>query len=164
MTEQLTFAETPKRVHIVIMKKSWGLTPKILSGAKTIESRWYMHKVAPWGRIETDDDLYFKDSGEPVTVKAKVRGVVTFEDLKPGQSAQILAMYGGDDGIGVDDIAYFGALFNSKRYCMLVGIKDAEPCEPFRINKSGFGSQAAWLITDDIRKLTEANEGSANIE
>lgn len=27
--------------HVAIMKKSWGLTRKILSGEKTIESRWY---------------------------------------------------------------------------------------------------------------------------
>ncbi|MDO8559127.1 MAG: hypothetical protein Q7R84_02240 [bacterium] len=38
--------------HLAIMKKSWGLTEKILSGQKKIESRWYLSKRSPWDTIE----------------------------------------------------------------------------------------------------------------
>ena len=58
--------------HVAIMRNSWGLLSKIISGNKTIESRWYKTKYRPWGRIKSGDILYFKDSGKPVTVKAKV--------------------------------------------------------------------------------------------
>lgn len=64
--------------HVAIMRKSWGLLPKILSGEKTIESRWYMARYAPWNRIEKGDIVYFKNSGEPVTVKAEVSKVMQF--------------------------------------------------------------------------------------
>jgi len=30
--------------HVAIMRKAWGLTDKILSGQKKIESRWYSVK------------------------------------------------------------------------------------------------------------------------
>ena len=33
--------------HVAIMKKSWGLTDKILSGQKKIESRWYLSSFCP---------------------------------------------------------------------------------------------------------------------
>jgi len=39
------------RVHVAIMRKGWGLTGKILTGEKTIESRWYMNRYRPWGAM-----------------------------------------------------------------------------------------------------------------
>jgi hypothetical protein len=62
--------------HIAIMKKSWGLLSKIISGEKKIESRWYMAKCAPWDRIGAGEIVYFKDSGCPVTIKTKVSKVM----------------------------------------------------------------------------------------
>lgn len=49
--------------HIAIMNGPWNLIPKILSGEKTIESRWYRTRRAPWGGIRAGDTVYFKDSG-----------------------------------------------------------------------------------------------------
>ena len=69
--------------HVAIMRKSWGLTQKILSGKKKIESRWYKVKYAPWDRIKFGEIVYFKDSGEPVTIKTEVEKVIQFSDLTP---------------------------------------------------------------------------------
>ncbi|TRZ55516.1 hypothetical protein D4Q76_00300 [archaeon] len=57
--------------HIAIMKKSWNLTQKILSGKKKIESRWHNSKRAPFGRIIAGETVYFKDSREPVSICTK---------------------------------------------------------------------------------------------
>jgi hypothetical protein len=67
--------------HIAIMKKSWGLIPRILKGEKSIESRWYKHKAVPWGKIFSGDTIYFKNTGEPVGVAAKVVNVIQYEQL-----------------------------------------------------------------------------------
>lgn len=67
--------------HIAIMKKSWELIPKIISGEKTIESRWYKNRIAPWDRISEGDTVYFKDSGEPVSAVATVSKVLQFDNL-----------------------------------------------------------------------------------
>ena len=69
--------------HVAIMKKQWGLTEKVLTGEKTVESRWYKTKHTPWDKIKAGDSLYFKDSGEPVIVKAKVAKVLQFANLGP---------------------------------------------------------------------------------
>ncbi|GAG20427.1 unnamed protein product, partial [marine sediment metagenome] len=83
--------------HIAIMKKSWGLTEKVVTGEKTVESRWYKVRCAPWDRIKSGDIIYFKDSAEPVTVKAKVTKVLQFDNLNPKKTEQILARYGKAD-------------------------------------------------------------------
>ena len=71
--------------HVAIMRKSWGLTQKILTGEKKIESRWYKFKRAPWNQIRSGDTIYFKDSGEPVRIRAKVSKVLQFSDLTPAR-------------------------------------------------------------------------------
>ena len=75
--------------HVAIMKKSWGLTEKILSGEKKIESRWYMIRCAPWDRIKGTDTVYFKNSGEPITIKALVTKVLQFSDLNQKKVKEI---------------------------------------------------------------------------
>lgn len=139
--------------HVAIMKKSWGLLPKILSGEKTIESRWYKFKVAPWGRIKRSDSVYFKNSGEPVTVRSKVLKVLSFESLTQGKVKEILREYGQRDGIRPKDLDRFYQLFKDKKYCLLIFLKETQKIRPFDINKKGFGLMAAWLCVSDINQI-----------
>jgi ASC-1-like (ASCH) protein len=65
--------------HVAIMNKSWKLIPKILSGEKTIESRWYHTKRSPWNIVSQEDTVFFKDSGSNITASAKVARVIQYE-------------------------------------------------------------------------------------
>jgi ASC-1-like (ASCH) protein len=143
--------------HIAIMKKSWGLLPKIVSGEKKIESRWYKNKSAPWGKIEKGDIVYFKNSGEPISIKAKVGKVLRFESLNPKKVKQILNKYGKDDGIDENKIPNFYKLFKNKKYCLLIFLKSHQKIKPFNISKKGFGMMSAWLCVDDINKIKVKN-------
>ena len=140
-----------KKDHVAIMCKSWGLTQKVLSGEKAIESRWYMNRYKPWGVINQGDTVYFKDSGEPVRLRATVDKIVQFENLTPQKVAAILKQY-SHDGLGIDknDIKLYFEMFKNKRYCLLVFLKDPRIVEPFEIDKSGFGNMAAWITVDRI--------------
>jgi ASC-1-like (ASCH) protein len=139
--------------HIAIMKKEWGLLPKIISGQKTIESRWLMNQSAPWGNVHEGDTVYFKDAGEPVNVKAKVSHVLELDNLSPQRISDILDFYGEDDGISEADMPQFEALFRDKQYCVLIFLEDIKVVEPFHIDKSGFGMQTAWLTCASVRAL-----------
>lgn len=132
------------------MRKSWGLLPKITDGTKTIESRWYKNKSSPWGKIKKGEPLYFKNSGEGITVKAKVKEVLSFENLTPKIVLNILKEYGGLDGIKNESIPYFYNLFKVKKYCLLIFLKEIQKVKPFQINKKGFGSMSAWMCVDNI--------------
>jgi ASC-1-like (ASCH) protein len=141
--------------HVAIMNKSWGLTEKILRGQKTIESRWYKAKYAPWNRIQAGEIIYFKNAGEPVTISAIVDRVLYFSDLTPGKVEEILVQYGQDAGIEEEKTPEFVERFKSKRYCMLIFLKDVQPVVPFEIDKHGFGSMSSWLCVDSVNRLTQ---------
>lgn len=85
--------------HIAILKKSSmtkgdSLLKNILYGKKTIDSRWYINKVAPWNQIEIDDEVYFKESGSPIRAKARVSYVIQYDDLNTNTISTIINTYG----------------------------------------------------------------------
>lgn len=139
--------------HIAIMRKSWGLTQKIATGQKTIESRWYMNRSAPWNNIHIGDTVYFKDSGEPVTLKTTVADVLQFDSLTPAKVRSLLEQYGHQDGLADEDIPHYYELFKHKRYCMLIFLKDVQTITPFHIDKTGYGAMAAWITAPTIESL-----------
>ncbi len=139
--------------HLAIMRKSWGLLPKILTGEKTIESRWYKNKYSPWDKINKGDIVYFKNSGEPVTVKTEVFDILQHAGLKPEMVREILQEYGAKNGLGINEIDKYYEMFKEKNYCLLIFLKNPEKIEPFEIDKSGFGAMSAWIMVDDISQI-----------
>ncbi len=139
--------------HIAIMQKSWGLTEKIVTGQKTIESRWYNKTYAPWGRISPGDTIYFKNTGEPITIEAEVEKVHYFSDLTPVKVQTILDEYSKGIGIEETDIPTFFEKFKHKRYCILIYLKHAQRIPPFEINKQGFGAMSSWICVEHISKI-----------
>jgi len=139
--------------HVAIMKKSWKLIPKILSGEKTIESRWYANRVRPWNFVTAEDSVYLKNSGEQIIALAKVSDIIQFSELTPEKVAWILKKYGKEIGIPKESIPKFYERFKDKKYCILVFLKDAKPIKPFHIDKTGFGLMSAWISVIDISKI-----------
>lgn len=139
--------------HVAIMRKTWGLVPKILTREKIIESRWYRNRSRPWGKIKTGDLVYFKNTGEGVTVRAKVEKVLGFENLTPDKVRKILNKYGAQDGIKATEVETYFQLFKNKKYCLLIYLKDPQKIAPFEINKEGFGAMAAWICVENIIQI-----------
>ncbi len=139
--------------HVAIMRKSWGLTKKILSGHKTIESRWYTTKRQPWGCINEGETVYFKDSGNPVALKATVAKVERYDGLTKQKVRALLDRMHNEDGIETEKIDYYAEMFRNKKYCMLIHLKDPQRVAPFNIKKKGFGMMAAWISIDKIDSI-----------
>ncbi|MEI6462952.1 MAG: ASCH domain-containing protein [bacterium] len=133
------------------MAKKSGFIEKILDGTKTIESRWYLHRVKPWGSIQKGDKVYFKYSGDRIKALAKVSNVLQFDHLTVSKSKEILMEYGDRIGLNLDD---YKDWCKEKNYCVLIFLEDPEEIsELFKINKKGFGSACAWLTLEDIQKI-----------
>jgi ASC-1-like (ASCH) protein len=147
--------------HVAIMQPSWGLLPKIIAGTKTVESRWYVQRRAPWGRINPGDKVYFKNAGAPVTVRAFVSGVRQFDNLTPAKVQELLGTYGQQDGLAAGELPLFYERFKAKRYCILVSLDRVEQIAPFQIDKSGYGLQSAWLSVPDIRRIVRKTSSAA---
>jgi hypothetical protein len=139
--------------HVAIMKKSWKLIPKILSGEKKLESRWGVNKCIPWGKVNKGDTIYFKNSGEPVTLKAKVQKIQEFGNLNPPKVRKIFEQYGGKDGIAIGDLESTITWAKKKRFCTLIYLENPQLVKPFNIDKSGFGAPAAWVTIKNINLI-----------
>lgn len=136
--------------HVAIMRPSWKLTEKILSGEKCIESRWYNTKYPPWDRIKTGDVVFFKE-GKFVSAKADVYKVLQFDNLNEKKVAELLDTYAKDDGIA-DRKNFFFQIFRDKKYCILIFLKNAQEAR-FQISKKGFGNMASWICVDDVSRI-----------
>ena len=139
--------------HVAIMRKSWGLLPKILTREKTIESRWYKNRYSPWDKIKQGDIVYFKNSGEPVTIKTEISKVIQYSDLTPARVKWALQKYGVKDGLGIDKLDKYYQRFKDRKYCLLVFLKNPQKIKPFDIDKTGYGNMSAWIVTDNVNKL-----------
>ena len=144
--------------HIAIMKSSWKLLPKILSGEKTVESRWYKTKACPWNRVFPGDTIYFKDSGKPVTLKARVTRVQQYI-LESSEDATSLFLQIKNKDLGIKALTkqdipqYVLDYISSKKYAIFVSFDNVQKIKPFNINKKGFGVQAAWLCVRDVKDI-----------
>jgi ASC-1-like (ASCH) protein len=153
MQNRLLSSTNRKRTHVAIMKADWGLTDKILTGEKTIESRWYMKRYRPWNKINKGDIIYFKDSGNPVTVKAEVTKVDQYANIDEAKRTQIMSKYSlkqlGATAIKQELEEYT----KDKNYAIFVHLANPQKIKPFDIDKTGYGAMAAWLIVKDIDQI-----------
>jgi ASC-1-like (ASCH) protein len=138
--------------HIAIMRRSWHLTEKVLSGEKTIESRWYVTKRAPWDKIASGDVVFFKDSGFPVTVKVEVVKAEQIA-LTPAKVLAILKKDYREIGISKERIVELYERYKEKKYCILINLRNPAAVKPFEINKRGFGNANAWLCVADVKNI-----------
>jgi len=137
--------------HLAIMKKSWTLTEKILSGKKKIESRWYKQKRAPWNKISAGDKIYFKDSGCPVSIMATADKILQFSDLNPAKIKEIIVKYGNEIALQNPEASF--NMNKDKNYCMLIYLKNPQKIQPFHINKKGYGNMSAWISLNSIEEI-----------
>lgn len=137
--------------HLAILKKKW--LERILSGEKTIESRWYKQKRTPYHNIAKGDIIYLKETGKPVTAKATVQEVLFFDALTEEKLRDILQIYGKQINMALDAIPQLV----DKKYCTLVVLQNVEKIQPFAINKQGYGTQAAWITVENIGKIAKRN-------
>lgn len=83
--------------HLAIF--TGNLAEDILSGKKTIESRFSKHKITPYGVISVGDLVYIKPSGRDIIGQFRVQKVIfinglevnDLEDVKKRYGRQILA-------------------------------------------------------------------------
>ncbi len=142
--------------HVAILSKQHNLLELILSDKKTIESRWYKHKRDPWNKININDRIFFKNSGELVVVYAEVENVLQFEGLSQQRLKEIYTKYGSRI-CGTNDFDTNKLVLNKfsekKNYCILIFLKEVKSISPFDINKAGFGNASAWLCVEDIENI-----------
>lgn len=126
--------------HIVILKKKYF--DMILSGKKTIESRFSLNKSAPYGKVNVGDELLLKVTGGDVTAVAKVKAVEYYE-LYPELVNKIRVRYGKE--IGSTKLSEWMDTM-TKNYCTLVWFEDVKQIDPISVKRS---CGSGWIIIND---------------
>lgn len=126
--------------HIAILRQPFF--DLVLSGQKTIESRFSMKKVAPFDKIKVGDEILLKQTGKPVTAKAVAKDVKFFE-LNPDLVEEIRIKYGKE--IGTDKFKDWQSTLN-KKYCTLIWLDKVQKIRPQQMPKS---NGAGWLIINE---------------
>lgn len=129
--------------HVAIMYKPWNLIEKILSGEKTIESRWYLSKRMPWDRVHAGEVIYFRNAGEPVIARATVARVEQLSNLTPAKCEELVNQ--NLEELGAADIkSDLLKKVQNKKYCILIHLSDPVRLTPFEVDKSGVSPMVAW--------------------
>jgi len=141
--------------HVAIMSVKIPFLERILIGEKTIESRWYSQKRAPWNRVAAGDWLYFKDVAKSVTLKAQVAKVRQYEFSEPQQVVDLVEKSSLALGLRSQEIDGFIERVKLKRYAIFIDLQLVTAIAPFYINKRGFGSMSAWITVPDIKQIAQ---------
>ena len=123
--------------HLAILSSKLQLFDKIISGKKTVESRWFVHRKTPYQNIFPGETIYFKEGNK--FAKAVVEKALFFE-VDDNKIKQLLTEYGDRLGVGVEYLEFL----KGKRYCTLVFIKDVQEAKPFHVPFS----RAAWVTKE----------------
>lgn len=135
------------------MSKDIPWLKRIKSGIKTIESRWYNQKRKPWHAIDVGDCVFFKNTGESVSMVARVTRVLFYADLSHSQVKGLLSKYGDQLGLlKAEQVAFFQKVA-LRKFCILIFLEQVVEIVPFTITKKGFGSMSAWITTPDLYQL-----------
>ena len=126
--------------HIAILKQPFF--DMVLSGEKTIESRWSMVKVAPYKKVSVGDKILLKETGKDVTATANVRKV-QFYELTPEIVEDIRIKYGKQ--IGTDKFEDWKSTLQ-KKYCTLIWLDEVTPVAPIKVKRS---NGAGWIVLKD---------------
>ena len=127
--------------HIAILRKKYY--DMVISGEKTIESRFSMNKIAPYNKINVGDILWIKETGKDVTLKVIV-DKVKFYELTPEIVEKIRINYGKE--IGTDKPQDWTSTLQ-KKYGTLIWLKNIERIEPKKVKRS---NGAGWIVVDKI--------------
>ncbi len=127
-------------LHLAILREPY--LSRVLSGEKTIESRFLRIRAAPYGRVAVADQLLLKRAGGPIVASARVERVAEFADLTPHAMTDLIARYA--DGLCLDD--GFSAQVRDCRYAVLLWLGEiALLTDPPPLAKR---DRRAWVVLD----------------
>lgn len=120
----------------------------ILSGHKTIETRFSKHKIAPFGMVSVDDLVFIKPPGEDIIGQFRVKKVFNFEGLTEKDIENIFNEYKERIGWGKmeEEERYFEDKKNSL-FGTLIFIGESERLitSPIKFKKR---DQRGWVVLE----------------
>lgn len=139
--------------HVVYVDTKAHELEKLLAGEKTMIVRGATGRKLPYGRVHSDDRLFFvQNKGDGmVRACALVSDVLNSEKLTKEQSGNLLKANQSRLNLTPDQIERWAG----KRYLVLIEVKEVQPMEPFAIDRAGYGNMDDWLPVGMIENVTK---------
>lgn len=135
--------------HIAIMSHR-TILDKILSGHKTIESRFSRVKTVPFGQVFAGDTVHFKLSGSYILGRAKVAQVEEYANLTPLGVDMLARRYMQQLALSED----FVVRKLESKFATLIFLTEIAACEPWSYKQEG---RSGWIVgTPGIPILPDA--------
>ncbi|HKK65839.1 MAG TPA: hypothetical protein VJ967_08280 [Clostridia bacterium] len=134
--------------HVVYLDAKAKELEKLLQGSKTMIIRGATGRKLPYGRVNTDDTLYFINNDGEGLVKAKavVASVFNSEKMSTDESAALVNNH--QNTLQLTDAQM--KKWAGKRYIVLIELNPTEEIESFAIDKSAYGNMDDWLPVEKI--------------
>jgi hypothetical protein len=139
--------------HIAIMREPY--LSAIFDGKKTIESRFTIHKILPYGHIEAGDKILWKKSGGMIEGEAYVALVSFRRFTSPTQISDCLHQYAHELCI---DEQFIQEKAESAHYGTLIFLRDVKRITPYPFKHVG---QSAWIILPNQAQLKIVGESNS---
>lgn len=115
---------------------------KILRGEKSMEGRFSVDKVLPYGAVKKGDEIYLKESGGLVVGRIFVDNVLYYEGLDGEAIGKIRREYNNELCAGD---GFWQAKSNSRYATLIFLTKPERFLAPLRIYKK---DRRAWVVLD----------------
>lgn len=137
--------------HIVYVDTKARELEKLLAGDKSMIVRGGTGRKLPYGRVQTNDRLYFiQNKGDGmVRACALVSGVLNSEKLTEEQSRSLLEANQSKLNLTPEQFTRWAG----KRYLVLIELQDIRAVEPFEIDRSSYGNMDDWLPVGEIESV-----------
>jgi len=133
-------------IHLAIMTPHY--LDLVLTGKKTIESRFSEKKQIPYNRVEDGDLILFKKSGGDIKGIGWVKQVQYYYNLTPLFIEKLIAKF--NDGLCIQPD--FIQQKQKSQFATLIWLKNVKPIKPLKSPKKYYGT--GWDILYDYHQQT----------
>jgi hypothetical protein len=139
--------------HVVYLDAKAKEMEVLLSGKKTMIIRGATGRKMPYGRVNSDDMLYFINNNAEgvVKAKAKVNRVINSEKMSKEESVSLVEEYQDQLQLTANQFKRWAG----KRYLVLIEVEKVQQLKPFPIDRSEYGNMDDWLPVEDIQSVME---------
>jgi predicted transcriptional regulator len=139
-------AQLLMKKHLAIMNKS--AAEAVLSGLKTIETRFSQNRIPPFNTVSAGDLVYIKPPGEDIIGQFRVKKVIFYDNLEAGDLEKIRSEYGKEISMGDKELDQkYWQDKKTSRFGTLIFIAESERfiTSPVKIKKS---DMRGWLVLE----------------
>lgn len=134
--------------HVVYIDAKSNELEKLLNETKTMIIRGAAGRKLPYGRVNSEDILYFINNNGEGKIRASALVKDVYNSDKMSKEESIALVEKNQKKLQLTDKQF--KRWAGKRYIVLIEVENIQVVKPFGIDKSNYGNMDDWLPVKDI--------------